>query len=270
MRLFLLLVLSLLALPAEAGQARASSALAVVRSGPSGEIASLAEANEIRIVTGTDETGAAFVEIHDTGCGIPAGILNRIFEPFFTTKEVGKGTGLGLATAFGVVREHGGFIEVNSEVGRGTTFRLLFPLFDGAPHASDPSNPDALRGGTETLLLVEDERSVRSLLVDVLSGLGYRVIEAENGVQALALARDHGGEIALAVTDLVMPGGISGLDLGRELAAVRPGTKVIYVSGFSTETAVKRADLVDGVNFLPKPFSPRVLARMIREQLDAN
>jgi CheY-like chemotaxis protein len=210
----------------------------------------------------------ARLDVRDSGKGIPAEILPRIFEPFFTTKDVGKGTGLGLATVFGIVQEHGGTIEVDSQPGRGTAFRVFFPLSTRKPAADQGPRADGPRGGTETLLLAEDDPSVRSLMVGVLSRLGYRVLQATSGVEALEVARAHAGEIALVVTDLVMPGGISGLELGRRIAAAHPLTKVVYTSGFSTELAGTQIVLKENVNFLPKPFSPWALARVVRERLD--
>jgi two-component system cell cycle sensor histidine kinase/response regulator CckA len=218
--------------------------------------------------TERDERRFARIDVSDHGAGIPPEVLPRIFEPFFTTKEVGKGTGLGLATVFGVVQEHGGTIEVDSAVGRGTTFRVLFPLHGSPERARERAAPEELRGGNETILLAEDERTVRAMIVDLLTPLGYRVLEAASGVEAIEIVEGHDGAIDLVVTDLVMPGGVSGLELGRRLAASHPRTKVIYTSGYSTEIAGNRGELVEGVNFLSKPFSPRQLARLVRERLD--
>ncbi|HEX6852162.1 MAG TPA: ATP-binding protein [Candidatus Polarisedimenticolaceae bacterium] len=218
-----------------------------------------------------ERDGRAFVrlDVTDDGAGIPPEIVPRIFEPFFTTKEVGKGTGLGLATVFGIVEEHGGRIDVDSAVGRGTTFRVSIPRHEHAEATAPPAPPSAPRGGSETLLLVEDEPSVRAMIVDVLSPLGYRVLQASNGVEALDLAQAHEGAIDLVVTDLVMPGGVTGLELGRRLAASRPTTRIVYTSGYSAEVGEGLAELVEGVNFLTKPYSPQRLARLVRERLDA-
>ncbi len=210
----------------------------------------------------------ARIDVRDTGRGIPPDVLPRIFEPFFTTKEVGKGTGLGLATAFGVVREHGGSIDVASDVGRGTLFQVWLPLSDEPAAAPAGERAGALRGGTETLLVVEDEPAVRTLMNNLFTRLGYTVLLAASGVEALEVARTHDGPIALALTDIVMPGGISGLELGRRLAEMRPQTRLVYTSGFSTELAGNRDDLIEGVNFVAKPFSPWELARVIRQRLD--
>jgi CheY-like chemotaxis protein len=210
----------------------------------------------------------ARLDVRDTGRGIPPDVLPRIFEPFFTTKEVGKGTGLGLATAFGVVREHGGTIDVESDVGRGTLFQVWLPLSEETAAAPAGARAGALRGGTETLLVVEDEPAVRALMNNLFRRLGYTVLLATSGVEALDVVRTHDGPIALVLTDIVMPGGISGLELGQRLAALRPDTRLVYTSGFSTELAGNRDDLIEGVNFVAKPFSPWELARVIRQRLD--
>jgi CheY-like chemotaxis protein len=209
------------------------------------------------------------IDVTDTGSGIPPDVLPRVFEPFFTTKDVGKGTGLGLATAFGIVQEHGGSIEVESEVGTGTTFRVLLPITEPKGRSHEEAGTFPVRGGTETVLLVEDERSVRTLMADLLSRLGYHVLQASSGVEGVEVARTHRDRIALVVTDLVMPGPVSGLELGRQLAATHPDVKVVYTSGFSTEVARTETELIEGVNFLAKPFSAWTLARVVRERLDA-
>ena len=218
----------------------------------------------------SEREGRAFarLDVADDGAGIPPEVLPRIFEPFFTTKGVGKGTGLGLATVFGIVQEHGGAIDVDSVVGRGTTFRVSIPRHERSAAEAAPVPPTELRGGSETILLVEDESSVRTMIVEAFSPLGYRVLEAANGVEALDLVRAHDGPIDLVVTDLVMPGGVTGLELGRRLAVSHPTTRIVYTSGYSAEVGEGLAELVEGVNFLTKPFSPGRLARLVRERLD--
>jgi PAS domain S-box-containing protein len=207
--------------------------------------------------------------VSDTGCGIPPEILPRIFEPFFTTKDIGKGTGLGLATVFGIVEQHKGWIHVYSEVGHGTTFRIYFPRLAGtSPQKPDQSTLTSMRGGNETILLVEDEMFLRAPISKALSRLGYRVLEASNGVEALEVWKQHRDEIRLVLTDLVMPGGMSGRDLASRLLKENPKLKVIYASGYTTEVAGKDFLLEEGVNFLSKPFQVRKLAQTVRDRLD--
>jgi PAS domain S-box-containing protein len=207
--------------------------------------------------------------VSDTGCGIPHENLQKIFEPFFTTKEVGKGTGLGLATVFGIVQQHKGWVNVYSEVGRGTTFRIYLPRLEKMSEQK-PEQPvlTAMRGGSETILLVEDDPFLRASVRKALTQLGYRVIEAVSGVEALDVWNQHRDEIDLLLTDLVMPGGISGIELSGQLLELEPKLKVIYASGYSAEVASKDFPLEEGVNFLTKPFEAQKLAQTIRDSLD--
>jgi PAS domain S-box-containing protein len=209
------------------------------------------------------------LSVSDTGGGIPPEILPRIFEPFFTTKEVDKGTGLGLATVFGIVQQHQGWINVYTEVGHGTTFRIYLPRLAGVSEAIPeiPALRD-LRGGNETILFVEDDLSLHSSVRKVLSQLGYRVLAASNGVEALDLWKQHRGEIHLLLTDLVLPGGMTGKDLGQRLVQENPQLKVIYTSGYSAEVVGRDFPLAEGVNFLNKPFQTQNLAQTIRTRLD--
>jgi two-component system, cell cycle sensor histidine kinase and response regulator CckA len=210
----------------------------------------------------------ALLTVADTGHGMDAATKARIFEPFFTTKEIGKGTGLGLATVYGNVTSSGGHIDVQSELGRGTVFRVLWPLSSGP--VKPASNPDLslpIRGGAETILLVEDEESVRGLAAKLLTGYGYRVIEARDGSEAEQISRQEGDYLHLMVTDVVMPG-ISGLELATRLAAVRPKMKVLFMSGYTDDAIVRRGVLADDAAFLQKPFTGEVLARRVREVLD--
>jgi PAS domain S-box-containing protein len=212
---------------------------------------------------------AVVLTVTDTGSGIPAEIVPRIFEPFFTTKEVGKGTGLGLATVYGIVRQHGGAVDVDSEVGRGTRFRVLLPAVEGPAAAADRTAPVAeLRGGDETVLVVEDEAVVRALVRLVLEQKGYRVIEAVSGATAVALW-EQGLSFDLLLTDMIMPGGVSGQELAQLILARRPDLPVIYTSGYSGDAVAQGFLLTEGKDFLQKPFGPIKLLTTVRAALDA-
>jgi len=211
----------------------------------------------------------ACVSVSDTGGGIPPEILPRIFEPFFTTKDVGKGTGLGLATVFGIVQQHQGWINVYSEAGQGTTFRIYLPrLTKASDKKANWSSLAAIRSGNETILLVEDESSLRAAIRITLSRLGYRVLEASTGAEALEVWKEHRAEIRLVLTDMVMPGGLTGKELGEQLLQHDPKLKVIYASGYSADIAGKDFHLEEGVNFLAKPFAANKLAQTVRNCLD--
>ncbi len=209
------------------------------------------------------------LSVRDTGCGIAPEIIPRIFEPFFTTKDVGRGTGLGLAIVYGIVEQHKGWIQVISQQGEGTAFRIYIPRL-AQPALQDAELPTAvpLRGGSETILLVEDEPELRILAGSILEDLGYRVLEAANGVMALSLWRDHRSQIHLLFTDLVMPGGVNGVELARRLREENPDLKVIYTSGYGTGLNGDPAFLRDGASILAKPFSQHDLAQMVRAVLD--
>jgi PAS domain S-box-containing protein len=209
--------------------------------------------------------------ITDTGCGIPAEHLPRIFEPFFTTKEAGKGTGLGLATVYGIVRQHHGWITVASEAGRGTTFRICFPAAAGTK-AGKPAapGPAKLPRGTEVVLLVEDELTVRLPVTNMLQRFGYTVIPTESGVEALKLWELNQDSIDLLLTDIVMPDGLTGYELARRLQADKPQLKVIFTSGYSADLGGRHSLLVEGVNFLQKPYAPQDLAEILRTSLDSS
>ena len=209
------------------------------------------------------------LRVRDSGTGMDAGTRAHMFEPFFTTKSVGKGTGLGLATVYGIVKQSGGYISVESEPGRGSVFTILLPRTSDTPDATaSTALPDQPARGTETILLVEDEEAVRTLSDRVLSKLGYSVLPAQSGADALRVAERHRGPIDLVLTDVVMPG-LSGRDLVRQLAAVRPGTKVLYISGYSDEAIARHGVLDPGTAFLQKPFTPDRLADKVREVIDA-
>jgi CheY-like chemotaxis protein len=230
------------------------------------------ELNERQQQQDPEARGGRFVclTVRDTGCGMDAGTLQRIFEPFFTTKEVGQGTGLGLATVYGIVKQHRGWVDVESAVGQGTTFRIYFPVANGAVEARAPELeplPIQTGRGAETILVVEDEAVVRGLVRKIFQNCGYRVLEAGSGDQALQLINQTEQRIDLVLTDLVMPGGISGRELGRRLQAREPKLKVIFASGYSQDFTADNF-LQPGINFLSKPYSPPALMQMVRSCLD--
>jgi two-component system cell cycle sensor histidine kinase/response regulator CckA len=207
----------------------------------------------------------------DTGTGMSEDVQAHAFEPFFTTKEVGRGTGLGLAAAYGIAKQAGGDISVQSEVGRGTTFKILLPRIDaGADGAAraDVGVPDSLPRGAETILLVEDEADVRGVAARILLRLGYSVIEASDGATALRVAATVPGRIDLLLTDLVMPS-MGGRELGVQLTALRPSMRVLLTSGYADDAALRMGADAAAVAFLRKPFSSRLLAEKVREVLDA-
>jgi len=211
-----------------------------------------------------------WLAVSDTGCGIPPENLPRIFEPFFTTKDVGKGTGLGLATVYGIIRQHRGWITVDSEPGKGSTFRICLPAAAGARAGEKPPVLQLqLPRGTETVLLVEDDLPVRLLVGNLLQRCGYIVLQAESGAAALRIWWQHLEKIHLLLTDLVMPDGVTGRQLARQLQSEKPDLKVIYTSGYSAEAGEGPA-LIDGVNFLQKPYPSGKLAKTVRNCLDHN
>jgi len=206
--------------------------------------------------------------VSDTGIGMDADTRTRIFEPFFTTKEKGRGTGLGLSTVYGIVKQSGGYIWVYSEPGQGTTFKLYFPRVDAPAESPAPPRAAATLAGTETILLAEDDEMLRPLAKGLLDKLGYTVLEAENAERALERAQSHAGPIHLLLADVVMPG-LSGRELARRLAHTRPDTRVLYVSGYTDDAIVRHGMLEPGLHFLQKPFTPDSLGRKVREVLDA-
>ena len=206
--------------------------------------------------------------VSDTGVGMDAQTRARIFEPFFTTKEKSKGTGLGLSTVYGIVKQSGGYIWVYSEAGHGTTFKVYLPRVDAPVEPQAPAREAVTVTGTETILVAEDDETLRPLAKGLLEKLGYTVLEAENAEQALGVAGAHAGPIHLLVADVVMPGA-SGRELARRLAQSRPETRVLYVSGYTDDAIVHHGMLEPGLNFLQKPFTPAALARKVREVLDA-
>jgi nitrogen fixation negative regulator NifL len=210
-----------------------------------------------------------WLSVSDTGSGISPEVLSHIFDPFFTTKEPGKGTGLGLSIVFAIVKQHQGWVEVKTEVGQGTTFEVYLPAVR-ATAAGGRKAPaqDRLPGGTETILLVEDEASVRFLAAIILQRCGYRVLEAASGVKALEVWKEHDREIQLLLTDMVMPDGLSGRELADQLRVQRPDLKVIYTSGYSREIIGNKSLHLEGMNYLAKPYQSRELAQAVRDCLD--
>lgn len=207
--------------------------------------------------------------VSDTGCGMAADLQEHVFEPFFTTKGAGKGTGLGLATVYGIVKQSGGNVWLYSEVGKGTTFKIYLPRVDlVTADRQISSGTPSLPKGTETLLLVEDEEQVRNIVKLILKGQGYDVLAAANGEEALKIAAQHDSEIHLVITDVVMPQ-MSGPELADRLATIRPHSRVLYMSGY-TDDAIVRHGLLDAkLNFIHKPFDAATAARKVREVLDS-
>ncbi len=209
------------------------------------------------------------LEMTDTGCGMDAETREHLFEPFFTTKEEGKGTGLGLATVYGIVQQSGGWIEVHSAPKLGATFCVFLPRLAVVPKALDHTRkPNDARGGSETLLLVEDDDKVRKLAAAILRLKGYLVLEAASPEVAVEVCRAPELEIDLVLTDVVMPK-MSGSKLVQALLAERPALKVLYMSGYNEDAIVRHGVSDEGIAFLPKPFTPDQLARKVRETLDA-
>ena len=227
------------------------------------------DADFVAVHPGAQPGPHVLLAIGDTGSGMDERTRGRIFEPFFTTKEVGKGSGLGLAVVYGIVKQTGGYVWADSEPGRGSTFRIYLPRAAGGGAAvAAQGAAEVPRGGTETILLVEDEEAVRNMARRALDGFGYQVIEASDGAQAIAAGAACGTSIELLVTDVVMPG-MSGPELGERLTRARPELKVLFTSGYADDGILGRGILRPGVAFLPKPYTPETLARRVREVLDA-
>jgi CheY-like chemotaxis protein len=206
--------------------------------------------------------------VSDTGMGMDVQTQARVFEPFFTTKEPGKGTGLGLATVYGIVKQSQGYISLYSEPGHGTTFKIYLPRSD-EPSTTEMTDEDApLPRGTETILLVEDEQSIRRMGRLILEAQGYSVLEAPSGASALTAVEEHAAAIHLILTDVVMSG-MNGRDLSERLIKIRPSVKVLFMSGYTEDTIVRHGVLEADIAFLQKPFTPADLARKVREVLDA-
>ena len=205
--------------------------------------------------------------VSDTGVGMDAATTERVFEPFFTTKEVGKGTGLGLATVYGVVKQHGGFIHLYSELGKGTTFRIYLPATSGAPEPREPKTDERTPKGTETILLAEDNEGLREAAHEMLQRLGYRVILASNGAEAIELFKANSRQIDLVILDIVMPH-LSGPAAYSQMAAIQPDLRAVFATGYTAETASLNSTLEKGVPILQKPYSMKNLGQIVRGTLD--
>jgi nitrogen-specific signal transduction histidine kinase len=209
------------------------------------------------------------LSVSDTGVGLDAGTLERIFEPFFTTKEPGRGTGLGLAMVYGIVKQHGGFIHVYSEPGQGTTFRVYFPAGVGAAEEQKKPEPDQVPGGAETILVVEDHGGMRAMAREELSGLGYEVLLARDGEEAVRLFDSKCDRVALVVLDVVIPK-LNGPNAYVQMSARKPGLPAIFTTGYSAEMGMLTSMLERGTVILQKPYTPASLGRKVREVLDAS
>jgi len=236
----------------------------------------------LTITTGEFEMDEQYVQMHqtggagkyavlsvaDTGTGMDEQTRENIFDPFFTTKEVGKGTGLGLAMIFGTIKQHNGFIHVYSKEGKGTTFKMYFPLTESRVNVTGNQEDGFIPSGTETLLLVEDDEAVRNAIKALLNEFGYSVIEAVDGKQAVKLFRENRDIIELVITDVIMPGQ-SGKDLYNELLKIMPGIKVIFISGYPANILADKGIVQNDVNLILKPVKPEMLFKKVREVLDA-
>ncbi|MCD6200157.1 MAG: response regulator [Deltaproteobacteria bacterium] len=206
--------------------------------------------------------------VTDNGIGMDDETLSRIFDPFFTTKEIGRGTGLGLSTVYGIVKQNNGYCWVYSEPGKGTTFKIYFPrVAEGVVAGKEDEKLADVISGSETVLIVEDNDALRDITKKILQKYGYRVLEAENGEKALNISETHEGPIHLLLTDVVMPG-MSGSDLSEKLQSIRPETRVIYMSGYTDNAIVHHGILRQDINFIEKPFSPESLGKKVRQVLD--
>jgi two-component system, cell cycle sensor histidine kinase and response regulator CckA len=207
--------------------------------------------------------------VSDTGIGMSPETQAHIFEPFFTTKESGHGTGLGLSTVYGIVKQSGGYIWVYSEPGKGSTFKVYLPRVEAPAEKNiEPAKIPAARKGNETVLLVEDEEAVRELTEMILTTNGYAVLSAKSAAEAEEFSAHHSGEIHLVLTDIMMPG-TSGRELARRIVARHPRARVLYMSGYTDNVLAQGGVLEEGVSFLQKPFTPAVLAQKVRDVLDS-
>ena len=226
------------------------------------------DAAYVREHAGTEPGPYVMLAVSDSGAGMDAQTRAHLFEPFFTTKELGKGTGLGLATVYGIVRQSGGHIGVYSEPGRGATFKIYLPRVDEPPESEAPAaDLQGVKGGRETVLLAEDDAPVREIVASALGQKGYRVLRAMDGQSAVEIARAQGAEIRLLITDIVMPG-MTGRELAGIVARECPGIRVLFMSGYTDDAVVRHGVLDQGTPYLQKPFTPGALARKVREVLD--
>ncbi|MDD2337269.1 MAG: response regulator, partial [Geobacteraceae bacterium] len=210
----------------------------------------------------------ALLTVSDNGSGMDASTQRRIFEPFFTTKEVDKGTGLGLSVVYGIVKQHDGFINVDSKPGHGTNFSIYLPLIAGdLPKETTPLPNATCAIGSEIILLAEDDELVRNMMASVLRDNGYTVIEAVNGEDAVQKSRSHTGSIQLLLFDLIMPR-MNGKEACDEIRKIRPEVKVLITSGYAPEIVVQKASVDKGIKLLYKPVSPKILLNTIRSLLD--
>jgi CheY-like chemotaxis protein len=210
------------------------------------------------------------LKVHDNGMGMTEEVREHLFEPFFTTKEQGRGTGLGLSTVYGIVKQSGGDIWVDTHVGRGTTFNIYLPRFEqeaALPATQVADVPAQMAQGSETILLVEDEAIIRELTVQILDADGYHVLEAMDGTEALSVADEHGAPIHLLLTDVLMPG-MNGKELADELRLHHPDLRVLFMSGYDDRQIDLEKVEAEDTDFLPKPFSTEVLRRKVRGVLD--
>jgi two-component system, cell cycle sensor histidine kinase and response regulator CckA len=209
--------------------------------------------------------------VEDTGTGMDRAVLKRLFEPFFTTKKKGQGTGLGLATIYGIVKQHRGWIEVESAVGKGSRFTLFLPVCEKTTVSRATINSAGLqvKGGQETILLVEDEASVRVMCASCLRKYGYQVLEAGTGAEALYVWEHHGARVDLLLTDLVMPGGMTGYELASKLRKEKGTLKIMYCSGYNADASGEDEEVHQRTFFLSKPYEPSRLAKLVRECLDS-
>jgi CheY-like chemotaxis protein len=208
----------------------------------------------------------AIISVADTGTGMDKKTLESIFEPFFTTKEVGKGTGLGLSIVHGIIKQHNGSVLVSSEPGKGTTFDIYLPLVKGCAVKDESKISTSLVKGTETLLVVEDDEAVRMFMKKILARAGYKVIIADNGEDAVARFKEH-DDISLVLSDLVMPKK-SGREMQDEIRKIKPGTKVVFISGYAADVLEKKGMFEEGTEIMIKPFKKEDLLAKIREVLD--
>ena len=215
-------------------------------------------------------TAAATLEVRDAGTGMTADVLAHLYEPFFTTKARGKGTGLGLSIVYGIIKQAGGTIDVDTQLGRGTTFRIVLPEVTNVELQPETRNaPEPVVLGSETVMLVEDEDALRALAAQVLRANGYTVLEASTGEDAERACREFKGAIALLVTDVVMPG-MNGPALAERLHSSRPLMRVLYISGYTENVLDVQDELGPVTEFLQKPFAPSVLVHRVRELLDVS